>query len=237
MFYYYGIDWTYIVLVLPAVIFSLIASANVNSTFKKYSRVYNSRRLTGADAARRILDSNGLQHIRIERISGNLSDHFDPRSNVIRLSQAVYDGATAAAVGVAAHECGHAIQHAVGYLPIKLRNAIIPITNIGSKLAFPMILLGIVLAAWSQQALMIAYIGVALFGLSLVFQLVTLPTEFNASRRALKTIDNMGLLSGDDLKASKKVLTAAAMTYVAALAVTLMQLIRLFLIVNRNRRD
>lgn len=237
MFYYYGIDWTYIVLVLPAVIFSLIASANVNSTFKKYSRVYNSRRLTGADAARRILDSNGLQHIRIERISGNLSDHFDPRSNVIRLSQAVYDGATAAAVGVAAHECGHAIQHAVGYLPIKLRSAIIPITNIGSKLAFPMILLGIVLTAWSQQALMIAYIGVALFGLSLVFQLVTLPTEFNASRRALKTIDNMGLLSGDDLKASKKVLTAAAMTYVAALAVTLMQLIRLFLIVNRNRRD
>ena len=237
MFYYYGIDWTYIVLVLPAVIFSLIASANVNSTFKKYSRVYNSRRLTGADAARRILDSNGLQHIRIERISGNLSDHFDPRSNVIRLSQAVYDGATAAAVGVAAHECGHAIQHAVGYLPIKLRSAIIPITNIGSKLAFPMILLGIVLTAWSQQALMIAYIGVALFGLSLVFQLVTLPTEFNASRRALKTIDNMGLLSGDDLKASKKVLTAAAMTYVAALAVTLMQLIRLFLMVNRNRRD
>lgn len=237
MFYYYGIDWTYIVLVLPAVIFSLIASANVNSTFKKYSRVYNSRRLTGADAARRILDSNGLQHIRIERISGNLSDHFDPRSNVIRLSQAVYDGATAAAVGVAAHECGHAIQHAVGYLPIKLRSAIIPITNIGSKLAFPMILLGVVLTAWSQQALMIAYIGVALFGLSLVFQLVTLPTEFNASRRALKTIDNMGLLSGDDLKASKKVLTAAAMTYVAALAVTLMQLIRLFLIVNRNRRD
>ena len=237
MFYYYGIDWTYIVLVLPAVIFSLIASANVNSTFKKYSQVYNSRRLTGADAARRILDSNGLQHIRIERISGNLSDHFDPRSNVIRLSQAVYDGATAAAVGVAAHECGHAIQHAVGYLPIKLRSAIIPITNIGSKLAFPMILLGIVLTAWSQQALMIAYIGVALFGLSLVFQLVTLPTEFNASRRALKTIDNMGLLSGDDLKASKKVLTAAAMTYVAALAVTLMQLIRLFLIVNRNRRD
>lgn len=237
MFYYYGIDWTYIVLVLPAVIFSLIASANVNSTFKKYSRVYNSRRLTGADAARRILDSNGLQHIRIERISGNLSDHFDPRSNVIRLSQAVYDGATAAAVGVAAHECGHAIQHAVGYLPIKLRSAIIPITNIGSKLAFPMILLGVVLTAWSQQALMIAYIGVALFGLSLVFQLVTLPTEFNASRRALKTIDNMGLLSGDDLKASKKVLTAAAMTYVAALAVTLMQLIRLFLMVNRNRRD
>ncbi|MEE1144287.1 MAG: zinc metallopeptidase [Acutalibacteraceae bacterium] len=237
MFYYYGIDWTYIVLVLPAVIFSLIASANVNSTFKKYSRVYNSRRLTGADAARRILDSNGLQHIRIERISGNLSDHFDPRSNVIRLSQAVYDGATAAAVGVAAHECGHAIQHAVGYLPIKLRSAIIPITNIGSKLAFPMILLGIVLTAWSQQALVIAYIGVALFGLSLVFQLVTLPTEFNASRRALKTIDNMGLLSGDDLKASKKVLTAAAMTYVAALAVTLMQLIRLFLMVNRNRRN
>lgn len=237
MFYYYGIDWTYIVLVLPAVIFSLIASANVNSTFKKYSQVYNSRRLTGADAARRILDSNGLQHIRIERISGNLSDHFDPRSNVIRLSQAVYDGATAAAVGVAAHECGHAIQHAVGYLPIKLRSAIIPITNIGSKLAFPMILLGIVLTAWSQQALVIAYIGVALFGLSLVFQLVTLPTEFNASRRALKTIDNMGLLSGDDLKASKKVLTAAAMTYVAALAVTLMQLIRLFLMVNRNRRN
>ena len=235
--FYYGIDWTYIVLVLPAVIFAMIASAMVNSTFDRYSKVRNQRGLTGAEAARRILDAAGLSNVSIERASGKLSDHYDPRANVVRLSDSVYDQPTPAAVGVAAHECGHAIQHATGYLPIKIRNAIIPITNIGSKLSIPLIILGLILTAWSQNAIYVAYIGVALFSLCVLFQLVTLPTEFNASRRAVRTIDDMGLLAGDDLTACKKVLTAAAMTYVAALAVSLMQLIRLLLIVGRNRRD
>ncbi len=235
--FFYGIDWTYIVLVLPAVIFAMIASAMVNSTFDRYSKVRNQRGLTGAEAARRILDAAGLSNVSIERASGKLSDHYDPRANVVRLSDSVYDQPTPAAVGVAAHECGHAIQHATGYLPIKIRNAIIPITNIGSKLSIPLIILGLILTAWSQNAIYVAYIGVALFSLCVLFQLVTLPTEFNASRRAVRTIDDMGLLAGDDLTACKKVLTAAAMTYVAALAVSLMQLIRLLLIVGRNRRD
>ena len=235
--FFYGIDWTYIVLVLPAVIFAMIASAMVNSTFDRYSKVRNQRGLTGAEAARRILDAAGLSNVSIERASGKLSDHYDPRANVVRLSDSVYDQPTPAAVGVAAHECGHAIQHATGYLPIKIRNAIIPITNIGSKLSIPLIILGLILTAWSQNAIYVAYIGVALFSLCVLFQLVTLPTEFNASRRAVRTIDDMGLLAGDDLAACKKVLTAAAMTYVAALAVSLMQLIRLLLIVGRNRRD
>ncbi len=235
--FYYGIDWTYIVLVLPAVIFAMIASVIVNSTFDRYSKVRNQRGLTGAEAARRILDAAGLSNVSIERVSGKLSDHYDPRSNVVRLSDSVYDQPTPAAVGVAAHECGHAIQHATGYLPIKIRSAIIPITNVGSKLSIPLIILGLILTAWSQNAIYIAYIGVALFSLCVLFQLVTLPTEFNASRRAVRTIDDMGLLAGDDLTACKKVLTAAAMTYVAALAVSLMQLIRLLLIVGRNRRN
>ncbi len=234
---FYGIDWTYIVLVLPAVIFAMIASAKVNSTFDRYSKVRNQGGLTGAEAARKILDSAGLSNVSIERVSGKLSDHYDPRTNVIRLSDSVYDQPTPAAVGVAAHECGHAIQHATGYLPIKIRSAIIPITNIGSQLSIPIVILGLILTAWSKNAIYIAYIGVALFSLCLLFQLVTLPTEFNASRRAVRTIDDMGLLAGDDLTACKKVLTAAAMTYVAALAVSLMQLIRLLLIVAGNRRD
>lgn len=234
--FYYGIDWTYIVLVLPAIIFSLIASATVNSTFDKYSKVRNSRGMTGAQAARRILDANGLNGVRIERVAGKLSDHYDPRANVVRLSESVYDSPTAAAVGVAAHECGHAIQHSVGYLPMKIRGAIIPLTNIGSKLSIPLILLGLILTAWSYSAIYIAYIGVALFSVCAVFQLVTLPTEFNASRRAVRSVEDMGLLSGDDLSGCKKVLTAAAMTYVAALAVAITQLLRLVLLVNRNRR-
>ena len=234
--FYYGIDLTYIVLVLPAIIFSLIASANVNRTFDKYSKVHNSRGLTGSQAARQILDANGVHNVRIENISGKLTDHYDPKANVIRLSDSVYNSSTSAAVGVAAHECGHAIQHSTGYLPIKIRTAIVPITNIGSKLSIPLILIGIALAAMSQYAIALAYIGVALFAFSFIFQLVTLPTEFNASRRAVATIEEMGLLEGKDLKGCKKVLTAAAMTYVAALAVALMQLIRLLLIVQRNNR-
>jgi len=229
-------DWYYIALVLPAVIFSLWASARVNSTFRKYSEQRIISHMTGSDAARMILDYNGLNNVRIERVSGNLTDHYDPRSGVIRLSDAVYQGSTSAAVGVAAHECGHAIQHAKGYFPLKIRNAIVPITNIGSRLSMPLILIGIFLSYTSSSYISIAYIGVACFSLCAIFQLVTLPTEYNASRRAVKALECSGRLTSDELKGSKKVLNAAALTYVAALAVSLMQLLYLLMRVRRNDR-
>ncbi len=229
-------DWTYIVLVLPAVIFALIASARVQSTFKKYSnRIVPG--LTAADVARRILDDNGLSHIRIEHISGNLTDHYDPKADVIRLSDSVYSSSSTAAIGVAAHEVGHAIQHAEGYLPIRIRSAIIPATNIGSRLAIPLIFIGCLFAYLGEFFVILAYAGVACFGLSTLFQLVTLPTEFNASRRALKTIESDGILSGDQLVGARRVLSAAAMTYVAALAVSLTQLLRLLIIVGSNSKN
>ena len=234
MFY---IDWTYIVLVLPAVIFSMWASNRVNSTFKRYSGYYIRSGMTGHDAARMILDANGLYNVRIERVSGNLTDHYDPRTNVVRLSDSVYNSATAAAVGVAAHECGHAVQHAVGYVPIKIRSAIVPITNFGSKISIPLIMLGIIFSYTSEFFINIAYLGVAIFGLSALFQLVTLPTEYNASRRAVKALDSCGRLLDDEIQGSKKVLNAAALTYVAALAVSIMQLLQLFLRVRRNDRN
>ena len=173
--------------------------------------------------------------MRIERISGNLTDHFDPRSNVIRLSDSVYGSSSASAIGVAAHEAGHAVQYANGYAPLKLRNAIIPVTNIGSRLAMPLILLGLLFAGAGTQFLSIAYIGVACFSLSTVFQLLTLPTEFDASRRALVSIKNSGLLRGEEVSAAGKVLSAAALTYVAALAASLLQLLRLLAVVNSRR--
>ena len=224
-------DMTYLVLVMPAVLLAMLASSRVNSTFKKYSTQYSRRRITGADAARTVLDRNGLRDVRIERISGNLTDHYDPRSNVIRLSDNVYASTSTAAIGVACHEAGHAVQYAVNYTPIRLRAAIIPITNIGSQLAMPLVLLGLILNFTN-----LAYLGIACFGLSTVFQLLTLPTEFNASHRAVASIEGMELLRGDELEGTKKVLRAAALTYVAALAVTLMQLLRFILIVG-NRRD
>lgn len=236
-------DWTYIVLVLPAVIFSLWASASVNSTFKKYATQRPLCGMTGAEAARRVLDANGLQHIRIEQIPGELTDHYDPSANVIRLSESVYGNASTAAIGVAAHEAGHAIQHAVGYAPIRIRTAIVPVTNIGSKLSMPLILIGLILAAATESAetshfgFMLAVAGVICFSLCVVFQLVTLPTEFNASNRALAAISNCGLLNQEELAGSRKVLRAAAMTYVAALAVSIMQLLRLIIIVGGRRRD
>lgn len=241
MYYYYGFDWTYIVLVLPTIVFALWASAHVNSTFKKYSQVRNSRGLTGAQAAHAVLRANGITAVRIERISGNLSDHYDPKSNVIRLSDSVFDAPTPAAVGVAAHEAGHAVQYAQNYAPVKIRSAIVNVTNIGSKLSLPLIIIGILmmsirsLSRYSEFFYYVAIFGVLLYGLCVIFQLVTLPTEFNASRRALRAIEDGNLLDDNDRKAAKKVLSAAAMTYVAALATTLAQFLRLFLLVSRRR--
>ncbi len=234
--YFYGFDWTYLVLVLPCLILSLWASASVNSTFKKYSSQISRRRITGAQAAERVLLAHGIRNVRIERVSGNLTDHFDPRSNVIRLSDSVYDNPSTAAIGVACHEAGHAVQYAQSYAPIKLRAAIIPITNLGSKLAMPLILLGILLSAMAEFSYTLVYLGIACFSLSLVFQLITLPVEFNASRRALQTIESAGILTDDEIKGAKKTLSAAAMTYVAATAVALAQLLRLIVLFGGRRR-
>ena len=231
------IDWYYIVLVLPAVILSLIASRFVNSTFDKYSKIRNVSGITGAEAARMVLMSKGIRNISVQPISGNLTDHFNPKTNIIYLSETVYNSSTPAAVGVAAHEAGHAVQHAGNYLPIKIRTAIVPITNFGARISPILLLLGLFLSYYGSVFITIAYIGVAMFALSTVFQLVTLPTEFDASKRAITALRESGLLKEDELACSKKVLSAAAMTYVAALAVSFMQLLRLFLIVNnRNSR-
>lgn len=236
-FYYYGFDMTYIILVLPFVILSLWASSNVNSTFQKYSRQMSMRRISGAQAAQRVLSANGVTGVKIERVHGNLTDHFDPRTNVIRLSDAVYDSTSTAAIGVACHEAGHAVQYAQHYGPIKLRAAIIPVTNIGSKLAMPLILLGVLFSAFGYMSYSLVYVGIACFGLSLVFQLVTLPVEFNASRRAMQAIETAGILTDEEQKGARKTLTAAAMTYVAATALALVQLLRLIMLFGGRRRD
>ncbi|MBQ9844365.1 MAG: zinc metallopeptidase [Oscillospiraceae bacterium] len=230
-------DWTYIVLVMPCVLFSLWASSSVNSTFKKYSSQMSRRGITGAQAAERVLRSNGVSGVRIERVNGNLTDHYDPRTNVIRLSDSVYGNTSTAAIGVACHEAGHAVQYAQSYAPIKFRAAIIPITNIGSKLAMPLILIGLLFAVFENLSYTFVYLGIVCFGLSLVFQLVTLPVEFNASRRALAAIETGELLTEEEQKGARKTLRAAAMTYVAATAVALAQLLRLILIFGRRRRD
>ena len=235
--YYYGFDLTYIVLVLPCVIFAMIASANVNSTFKRYSGKHSYRRITGAQAAERVLRANGVSGVRIERVGGNLTDHFDPKTNVIRLSDSVHDSTSVAAIGVACHEAGHAVQYAQHYAPIKLRAAIIPITNIGSKLAMPLILLGLLFSFGETVSYGFVYAGIACFGLSLVFQLVTLPVEFNVSRRAMQAIESSELLTEDEQKGARKTLTAAAMTYVAATAVSLAQLLRLLMLFGGRRRN
>lgn len=240
--YFYGIDWTYIVLVLPAMIFALICSAKVKSTFQKYSAVQNLSGLTGFQAARTVLDANGLQYVQIQRVAGELTDHYDPSQQVLRLSDSVCSMATPAAVGVAAHEAGHAVQHAQNYAPFAVRSAIVKATNVGSRLSMPLILIGLVLSGISrfEGMIWVAYAGVALYSLCFIFQLVTLPTEFNASRRALNAIESGHLLWDKDLKGAKKVLRAAAMTYVAALAVSAAQFLRLLLIVmgsDRRNRD
>lgn len=234
---YYGFDWTYIVLVLPCILLSLWASSNVNSTFKKYSRQYSSRRLTGAEAAQRVLSANGVYGVRIERVSGNLTDHFDPKTNVIRLSDSVYSDTSTAAIGVACHEAGHAVQYAQNYAPIKVRAAIIPLTNFGSRIAMPLILAGILMTFLGSFSDTLVYLGIAAFGMSLVFQIVTLPVEFNASRRAMQAIEASELLTREEQRGARKTLTAAALTYVAATAVALAQLLRLILLFGGRRRD
>lgn len=238
--YYYGFDWTYLVLVLPCVILSMWASANVNSTFRKYSAQLSSRRITGAQAAQRVLMANGVQGVKIQRISGNLTDHYDPKTNVIRLSDNVFDNTSTAAIGVACHEAGHAVQYAQSYAPIKLRAAVIPVTNLGSRLAMPLILIGLLLSYLGNFSYLLVYAGIACFGLSLVFQLVTLPVEFNASRRAMEAISSGNLLTEEEQKGARKTLTAAALTYVAATATALAQLLRLLVLFGdrgNRRRD
>ena len=231
--YFYGLDWTYLVIVLPCVLLSIWASANVNSTFKKYANQFSSRRITGADAAQRVLVANGVRGVRIERVSGDLTDHFDPKSNVIRLSDSVYDSTSTAAIGVACHEAGHAVQYAVHYAPMKFRAVIIPITNIGSTLAMPLILIGFLFTAFES----LITVGILCFSLSVVFQLVTLPVEFNASRRAMQAIESANILTREEQKGARKTLTAAALTYVAATIVAAAQLLRLVLLFGGRRRN
>ena len=228
--YYYLSNYYYVILVLPMVIFSMIASARVNSSFKKYSKVMSSRLITGAQAAFEVLRHYGITNVQIERVSGNLTDHYDPRTNVIRLSDSVYSSTSVAAIGVACHEAGHAAQYAQSYVPIKIRNKILPLANIGSKAGIPLAILGYFL---NFEPL--ALVGVVFFAFAVVFQLVTLPVEFNASKRALDVISDVDILSEQEKKGAKNVLSAAAMTYVASLAVSIASLLRLILTINRRR--
>lgn len=232
MMFFYDYYW----LILIPVVVAMIALANVNSTYRKYQQVANSRGLTGEMAARKILDANGLFNVRIEHIAGKLSDHFDPRDNVVRLSDSTFASSSVAAVGVAAHEVGHAIQYAKGYAPMKLRSAVIPLTNIGSTLSYPLVILGLIFN--SALGDLFINIGIVLFLTVVVFQFATLFVEFNASSRAMKTLESDNILEGDELSMSRKVLTAAALTYVAALFTAIINLLRLLLIANgRNRRN
>ena len=228
MFFY---DSTYI-LVIFGFILAAFASYGVQAAFKKYSKVKSFRHYTGRDAARKILDDNGLYNIKVEHISGNLSDHFDPTANVIRLSDSTYNSDSVAAIGVAAHEAGHAVQHATGYAPIKIRNSIVPVVNICSTLSMPLFIIGLILGAAG-----LANLGIILFSGALAFQIITLPVEFNASRRAIKILSNSYMLDEEELKGAKKVLRAAAMTYVAAALASLLQLLRLVLLSNSTRED
>ena len=225
-------DLYYLILVVPALLFASWAQMQVSSTFDQYSKVRSSRGITAAQVARRILDANRLQQVRVERIAGKLTDHFDPSSGVIRLSDDVYGSSSVAAIGVAAHECGHAVQHAQKYAPMQLRAAIIPVTNLGSKLSIPLFVAGLIL---SYQPF--CNIGLLLFSLAAIFQLVTLPVEFDASARALRTLEKERFLESSELRGSKRVLKAAALTYVAALVVSLAQLLRLVLISRSRNRD
>lgn len=231
--FFYGFDWTYLVFILPCIIISLICQANVSSAFSKYSKISNSRGMTGAQAAEFVLRQNGVTGVRIEHVAGKLSDHFDPRTNVIRLSDAVYNSTSVAAVGVAAHEAGHACQHAENYLPNRIRSAVLPIARIGSQLSWIFIIIGLLFTA--KVGFVMLYIGIILFSASVLFTLATLPVEFNASKRALTCIRETGLLVGDEYNGAKRTLQAAAMTYVASALTAIMQLLRLLVIAQRRK--
>lgn len=234
------LDMYYIIIVLPFVLLALLASLHVKTTYAKYEKMDTSNGISGAEAARRVLDAHGLSHVRIEITGGNLTDHYDPRSDVVYLSGAVYSGRNAAACGVAAHEAGHAVQHAEEYGPARLRMALVPVTNVGSSIGMWLIILGVILIALSEVFLYVAYAGVLLFSISAIFQLVTLPVEFNASRRALSALSDSGEFTVEEERGARRVLTAAALTYVAALAVSIAQILRLLLIIasaQGRRRD
>lgn len=228
---YFYFDYYYLILVVPALLLAIWAQVQVKTTYRKYSRVPNSRGMTGAYVAQAVLNFYGITDVRIERVSGNLTDHYDPRSKVIRLSDGVYNSSTVAAIGIACHEAGHAAQHAENYAPIKIRNAIIPVCNIGSTIGIPLALIG-----WIFSFSILIYVGLGLYAAVFIFQVATLPVEFNASRRAIKVIDETQLLRDDEIGGAKKVLAAAAMTYVASMMVSLANLLRLLLRFS-NRRD
>ncbi len=232
--FYMYYDPTYF-LVLIGVVLSLVASARVKSTFNKYSQMRNSRGMTGAQAAEQVLHGAGIYDVRIERVGGNLTDHYDPRSKVLRLSDSVYGQTSVAAVGVAAHECGHAIQHAKGYGPLKFRSVLVPVANFGAKIAWPLILIGLLINSESSWFIMQA--GILAFSLAVLFQIVTLPVEFNASKRAIRVLADRGIMYGEEIVAAKKVLSAAALTYVAGAASSILQLLRLILLTGGRRRN
>lgn len=233
MFYYF--DWTYLILVMPAFIFAMWAQSKVKSTYARYSRIPSRRNITGAQAAKALMEANGINDVDIETTDVSLGDYFDPQHKVVKLS--VYNNTSVAGIGIACHEIGHAIQHQQGYFPVKIRTAIVPITNFGAKICLPLILIGFLMSSVSLRYYNLVYVGLACFALSTVFQLVTLPVEFDASKRALKGIQELGLLDSDELYGTKKVLSAAALTYVAALAVSLAQLLRMILIFGRGNRQ
>lgn len=233
MYYPMFYDPTYI-LVMIGVVICLLASAKMNSTFSKYSRVHSHSGMTGKEAAEALLHREGIYDVRVEYVAGNLTDHYDPRSKVLRLSDATYQQTSVAAIGVAAHECGHAIQHARGYAPLSIRSAIVPVANFGSSIAWPLIIIGLIMN--SQTSQLFLNLGVIAFSMAVLFQVVTLPVEFNASRRALKILGNTGMLYPDEVRETRKVLTAAALTYVAGAASAILQLLRLIMISN-SRRD
>ena len=230
---YYGFDWT-VILVLIGVVLSLWAQSRVTSTFNKYSKVRSRTGMTGAEAARRLLASQGIYDVTVQPVSGELTDHFDPKTKTVNLSQSVYNATSVAAIGVAAHECGHAMQHDQGYAPLRFRSALVPVANFGSKISWPLIVLGLVFGGLGSP---LVQIGILMFTLAVLFQLVTLPVEFNASGRAVKLLDAQGILAGDEVSGTKKVLSAAALTYVAAAASSILQLLRLIILYGGRRRD
>lgn len=234
--FYYYFDWT-IWILLPAFFLSLWAQSNVNGTFKKYSQVYNRMGYTGAEVARRILDMNGLSGVLIEHVDGNLSDHYDPKKNVVRLSDSTYRSTSVGAIGVAAHEVGHAIQHAKGYAPIRLRNGVVPFVNVCNWLSMPILMIGVLFAGAGGIYPALIDAGIILFSATVLFQVITLPVEFNASRRALKTLQENHILDAAEIKGASAVLKAAAMTYVAAAVSAALSLLRLILLFGGRRRD